>query len=80
MPRPPSDWITLADAAAVLAAAGVAVTPGTVGRWAREGRLERIRPGGTVYVRRGQVRSLLRPRRRVRGEALQTPLFEGWDG
>ncbi|MGH2467711.1 MAG: hypothetical protein ACRDGL_08275 [Candidatus Limnocylindrales bacterium] len=80
MPRPPSDWITLADAAALLAAAGVTVTAGTLGRWAREGRLERIRPGRTVYVRRGQVRSLLRPRRRVPGDALQAGLFEGWDG
>lgn len=78
MPRPPSDWITLAEAAAMLQAAGVNVTPGTLGRWARAGRLQRIRPGRSVYVRRAQVRALLRPRRRVPADLVQGALFEAW--
>ena len=80
MARPPSDWITLAEASALLAASGVGVSPATLGRWARTGRLQRIRPGHLVYVRRGQIRALLRPRGRVAAAALQGALFEGWDG
>lgn len=64
----------------MLDVAGVKVTPGTVGRWARAGRLDRIRPGRIVYVRRSQVRALLRPRPRVRMEAVQVGLFEDHHG
>jgi hypothetical protein len=77
MPRTPSDWITLREASELLAAAGVPVTPSTVGRWARTGKLQTIRPGHRVFVRRKQVRGLLQPARRgVPLEALQGRLFE----
>ncbi len=64
MPKPPSDWITLADAARILAAANIRVSPSTLGRWAREGRIQSARPGRLIYVRRSQVRAMLRPRGR----------------
>lgn len=76
MTRAVADWITLAEAAELLAAANVHVRPETLGRWARSGRLQSIKPGGRRYVRRAQIRALLRPRRRVRAEALQPGLFE----
>jgi hypothetical protein len=62
MPRPPSDWISLSDAAELLAAANVHFTPGTIGRWARTGHLQSIKLGNKRFVRRTQIRSLLRPR------------------
>jgi len=82
MPRPASDWITLSEAAAILEAANVRVSPSTLARWARTGRLQSIRPGRRVFVRRAQIRSLLRPRRRpaVPAEQLQPGLFEDLEG
>jgi hypothetical protein len=61
MPKPPSDWISLSDAAELLAAANVHFTPGTIGRWARTGHLQSIKLGNKRFVRRTQIRSLLRP-------------------
>jgi len=61
MPRPPSDWISLSEAAELLAAANVRFTPGTIGRWARTGHLQSIKLGNKRFVRRAQIRSLLRP-------------------
>jgi len=76
MGRASADWITLAEASAILAQANVRLRPETLGRWARSGRLQSIKPGGRRYVRRGEVRALLRPPRRVAAEALQPGLFE----
>jgi predicted site-specific integrase-resolvase len=76
MARTASDWITLAEAAEILGAANVHVRPETLGRWARTGRLQTLKIGGRRYVRRAEVRALLRPRRRVAAEALQPGLFE----
>lgn len=76
MPRPPSDWITLAEAAAILAEANVRFRPSTIGGWARSGRLQSIKLGGRRYVRRAEIRALLTPPRRVRAEALGPTLFD----
>lgn len=80
MPRTPSDWISLAEAAEIFAQANVPVSRSTLSRWAAAGRLQSIRPGRRIFVRRGQVRAMLRPERRsVRGEPLQGALFEDWN-
>ena len=63
MPRPASDWITLTEAADVLAAANIRVSRSSLARWAASGRLQSIRPGRRIYVRRSEVRAMLRPRR-----------------
>jgi predicted site-specific integrase-resolvase len=76
MTRSTADWITLAEAAEILGAANIHVRPETLGRWARTGRLQTLKIGGRRYVRRAEVRGLLRPRRRVAAEALQPGLFE----
>lgn len=76
MARSTADWITLAEAAEILGAANIHVRPETLGRWARTGRLQTLKIGGRRYVRRAEVRGLLRPRRRVAAEALQPGLFE----
>ncbi len=76
MGRATADWITLAEAAEIMAAANIHVRPETLGRWARAGRLQTLKIGGRRYVRRAEVRALLRPRRRVAAEALQPGLFE----
>lgn len=81
MPRVPSDWISLSEAAEIFASANVPVSRSTLARWAAAGRLQSIRPGRRIYVRRAQVRSMLRPKRvAVRGEDLQGALFEDWTG
>ena len=72
MSRPPSDWITLGEAGQILADANVHLRPETIGRWARGGRLQTLKLGGRRYVRR----ALLRPRRRVAAEDVQSRLFE----
>jgi hypothetical protein len=77
MPKPPADWITLTEAANLLASANVRFKPGTIGRWARHGRLQSIKLGNRRYVRRVQVRALLRPPGSVHAEELQPGLFEG---
>ena len=79
MARPPTDWITLSEAAEVLAAANVAFRPDTIGRWARRGELVSIKLGNRRYVRRAQIRSLLRPHGTVHGEDLQPGFFEDLD-
>ena len=73
-----SDWITLAEAQAILAAANVHFTTSTIGGWARDGRLQSIKLGGRRYVRRGQIRALIAAPRRVAAAALQPGLFEDW--
>jgi hypothetical protein len=76
MSRPAADWITLAEAVEILAGANIHLRPETLGRWAREGRHQTLKMGGRRYVRRAEVRALLRPRRRVAADALQPGLFE----
>jgi hypothetical protein len=71
-----ADWITLGEAAEILAAANVHFTPSTIGGWARSGRLSSIKLGGRRYVRRGEVRALIAAPRRVNAEHLQQGLFE----
>ena len=72
----PTDWITLGEAAEILAAANVHFTAGTIGGWARAGRLQSIKLGGRRFVRRGEVRALVAGPRRVRADDLQASLFE----
>ena len=71
-----ADWITLAEASEILAIANVHFRPSTIGAWARSGRLSSIKLGGRRYVRRGEIRALIAPPRRVRAEDLQAALFE----
>jgi Helix-turn-helix domain len=80
MPRAASDWITLADAAAILGSANVHFRPSTIGAWARRGDLQSIKVGGRRYVRRAEVRRLVAPPRRVRAEDVQAGLFEDLSG
>ncbi len=75
-----SDWITLAEAAEILRAANVHFRPATIGAWARDGRLQSIKLGGRRFVRRGEVRALVTPRRRVNAAELQPRLFEDLTG
>jgi hypothetical protein len=72
----PTDWITLAEAVEILAAANVHFTTSTIGGWARAGRLQSIKLGGRRFVRRGEVRALVAVPRRVRIEDLQPALFD----
>lgn len=72
-----TDWITLDEAAEILAAANVHFRPATIGGWAREGRLSSIKLGGRRYVRRGEVRRLVAAPRRVAADDIQPGLFEG---
>ena len=76
----PADWITLTEAADLLAAANVHFRPETIGAWARRGRLQSIKLGGRRFVRRGQVRALVSAPRRVRADSLQPGLFEDLQG
>jgi hypothetical protein len=76
----PADWITLAEAADILAASNVHFTPATIGGWARAGRLSSIKLGGRRFVRRGEVRALVSAPRRVRLTDLQSVLFEDLGG
>jgi hypothetical protein len=71
-----ADWITVSEAQALLAAANVHFTTSTIGAWAREGKIQSIKLGGRRYVRRGEIRGLITPRRRVPAEAVQPGLFE----
>jgi len=72
----PTDWISLAEAAEILAASNIRFTPATIGGWARAGRLQSIKLGGRRFVRRGEVRALVAAPRRVRAEDVQPGLFE----
>lgn len=76
MPSSPSDWITLAEASAILEAANIRFKPSTIGGWARTGKLQSIKLGGRRFVRRGEVKALVAGPRRVRASDLQPGLFE----
>ncbi len=82
MPRVPSDWITLTEAVRIFSDAGVSISRSTLARWARSGKLQSIQPGRTIYVRRAQVRSMLRPRRKkgLKPTDVQPGLFEDLEG
>jgi hypothetical protein len=71
-----ADWITLDEAAEILAAANVHFRPSTIGSWARAGRLSSIKLGGRRFVRRGEVKALVSAPRRVSADDLQPGLFE----
>jgi hypothetical protein len=75
-----ADWITLTEAAQILESANVRFRPSTIGAWARSGRLSSIKLGGRRFVRRGEVRALITPPRRVRADHLQAGLFEDLPG
>jgi hypothetical protein len=75
-----ADWITLAEAAGILAAANVHFTAATIGGWARAGRLQSIKLGGRRFVRRGEVRALIATPRRVHAEDVQPVLFDDLGG
>jgi excisionase family DNA binding protein len=79
MPKPPSDWITLAEAAELFGAANVRVSADTLRKWAAAGKLQSIRPGHRIYVRRAQVRALLTPRQPAMRLDDQPGLFEVLD-
>ncbi len=74
------DWITLAEAADLLAAANVRFLRSTIGRWARNGTLQSIKLGGRRFVRRGEVRALVAPPRRGRSNDNQPVLFDDLKG
>jgi hypothetical protein len=75
-----SDWITLAEAAAILEQANIRFTPATIGGWARSGKLQSIKLGGRRFVRRGEVKALVASPRRVSVQDLQPRLFEDLTG
>jgi len=75
-----NDWIGLDEAAEILAASNVHFRPSTIGAWARSGKLQSIKLGGRRFVRRGEVRALVAPARRVRADDLQPGLFEELGG
>lgn len=77
MPRVVSDWISLSDAASIFAEANVPISRSTLARWAHSGKLQSIQPGRQIFVRRAQVRAMLRPTRRgVKADQLQPGFFE----
>jgi len=76
MSKAPSDWISLSEAAELLASSNVRFTPGTIGRWARVGQLQSIKLGNRRFVRKAQIRSLLRPHGAVHTDDFQPGLFE----
>jgi hypothetical protein len=71
-----ADWISLEEAAAILSAANVRFRPATIGAWARSGKVQSIKLGGRRFVRRGEIKALIAPPRRVRASDLQPGLFE----
>jgi hypothetical protein len=79
MSKPPSDWISLSEAAELLASSNVRFTPDTIGRWARVGQLQSIKLGNRRFVRSAEVRSLLRPHGAAHGSEMQPGLFEDLD-
>ena len=76
MPPAASDWISLAEAAEILGAANVRFRSSTIGGWARAGKVQSIKLGGRRFVRRGEIRALIAPPRRVKASDLQPGLFE----
>jgi hypothetical protein len=75
MPTSAADWICLAEASEILEAANVHFRPSTIGGWARTGKLQSIKLGGRRFVRRGEVKALIAPPRRVKASDLQPGLF-----
>ena len=75
-----NDWIGLDEAASILAASNVHFRAATIGAWARSGKLQSIKLGGRRFVRRGEVKGLLAPARRVKAADLQPRLFEELGG
>ncbi|HEX2754343.1 MAG TPA: helix-turn-helix domain-containing protein [Candidatus Limnocylindrales bacterium] len=75
-----ADWISLGEAVEILAAANIRFKASTIGSWARSGKLQSIKLGGRRFVRRGEVKALLVPPRRVRASDLQPSLFEDIPG
>jgi hypothetical protein len=76
MPPAVTDWISLEEAAELLSASNIRFQPATIGGWARAGKVQSIKLGGRRFVRRGEIRALVAPRRRVRASDLQPGLFE----
>jgi excisionase family DNA binding protein len=77
MPRVASDWISLNEAEQIFADANVPISRSTLARWAHTGKLQSIQPGRRIFVRRAQVKSMLRPRKRgVPASQLQPGLFK----
>jgi excisionase family DNA binding protein len=80
MSKTPADWISLSEAAELLASSNIRFTPDTIGRWARSGELQSIKLGNRRFVRKAQVRSLLRPHgETAHGDEFQQGLFEDLD-
>ncbi len=81
MPRAASDWISLTEATQIFAEANVPISRSTLARWAHQGKLQSIQPGRSIYVRRAQIRSMLRPKKRagVKAADMQPGLFEQLD-
>jgi hypothetical protein len=72
--------MSLSEAAELLASSNVKFTPGTIGRWARVGRLQSIKLGNKRFVRRAQIRSLLQPHGPAQtAHDLQPGFFEDLD-
>ena len=71
-----TDWISLEEAAQILAAGNVRFRPSTIGGWARAGKVQSIKLGGRRFVRRGEIKALIAASRRVRVADLQPGLFE----
>ena len=69
-------WISLAEAAEILAASNVRFRPSTIGTWARAGKLQSIKLGGRRFVKRGEVKALVTGPRRVRIADVQPRLFD----
>ena len=76
MPPAASDWISLDEAAAILGAVNIRFRPATIGSWARAGKVQSIKLGGRRFVRRGEIKALIAPPRRVKASDLQPGLFE----
>lgn len=76
MPPAATDWISLEEAAGILSAANIRFRAATIGGWARAGKVQSIKLGGRRFVRRGEIRALIAPPRRVRASDLQPALFE----
>jgi hypothetical protein len=76
MPPAATDWISLEEAAGILLAANIHFRAATIGGWARAGKVQSIKLGGRRFVRRGEIKALIAPPRRVRAADLQPGLFE----
>jgi excisionase family DNA binding protein len=79
MSKPAADWISLSEAAELLAASNIRFTSGTIGRWARAGHLQSIKLGNRRFVRKAEVRSLLRPHGSNHDDGQQPGLFAELD-